>query len=61
MDALLKNNGGHSGCCIGVGYELSMIFSNTEDQAWSQYKQLHEMEYLIETEINLTIQGIRGL
>jgi hypothetical protein len=55
MDALLKINGSHIGCCIRVGYELSMIFSNTEDQAWSQHNHLHDLEYPSETKIKLSV------
>jgi hypothetical protein len=52
MDALLKINGSHRGCHIRVGYEFSVIFSNAEDEAWSQYKHLHDLEYLIETNVS---------
>jgi len=58
MDSLLESNWSYSGCCIGVGHELSMIFSNAKDEVWSQHKHLHELKDLTETEIDLNFQGI---
>jgi hypothetical protein len=52
MDALLKINGSHRGCHTIVGYEFSVILPNAENEAWSQHKYLHDLEYLIETNVS---------
>jgi hypothetical protein len=41
MCALLENNRTHASSFVGVGDEVSMIFSNSKDEPWSQYKHLH--------------------
>lgn len=53
MHALLENDWGHARRCVGVGDELSMIFSNIKDQAWSHYKHLHHYHNLKKPSINL--------
>lgn len=48
----MEDNCSHGDPCIGVSYELSVIFSNIEDEAWSQYKHLYERENLENTAIS---------
>jgi hypothetical protein len=44
MYAFLEDNRIHASFCVGVGHELSVIFSNIKDQAWSQHKHLYAKE-----------------
>src|SRR6266481_4203937 len=41
MCALLENNRTRASSFVGVGEEVSVIFSNSKDEPWSQYKHLH--------------------
>jgi len=57
MDALLESNCRHGSSCLGVGHELSMIFSKAKNEAWSQYKYLQGNDELKEAKINITSHG----
>lgn len=54
---LLESNGSHASCSIGVSHEFSVILSNAQDKAWSQYKHLHDYGELKDAIINLSSHG----
>jgi len=58
MCAFLEDNRIHASFCVGSGQELSVVFSNTKDEAWSQYKYLHAKENLRSTIEYLSFHGL---
>lgn len=63
MHTVLKSNWNHacSGSCIGIDRELSVVFSSTEDQAWSQYSRLHNEGCFKKIKIHQRCWGIWAL
>jgi hypothetical protein len=49
---LLEGNCSHACSFVRRGCEFSEIFSNAKDEAWSQYKHLHDGDNSKDTTIN---------
>jgi len=53
MSGILESNCSYASSCLGIGHEFGMIFSNAQDEAGTQYEQLHGEGNLGNARVNL--------
>ena len=57
VHALLEIHWSHGSSFVGAGDEISMIFSKSKDEVWSQYKHLNDAKKLNNAKIDPLCHG----